>query len=243
MNLKRKTMKHTNFRSQINEIKKLEQIELTKAVMAHGGKYEWSEDEERPIVAVNTDGPFPEPMDVEISKVIVNDGVLKIFGDDKNTGIDIDLRRATFFAGHLSSIIDYLPETDEVSDVSEKKELFEVVSISRDDFKEIGFDGSQISDDDMISLAEDLRELHCSAHFWNDVQFIAESFDLPLDCDSWFNDLEFKELEKVTGHKQDNFSPDDGYQDFIDACEKWWNSQSVQDKRAIYNYYCGNDGR
>lgn len=32
------------------------------------------------------------------------------------------------------------------------------------------------------------------------------------------------------GYRQDDFSPNDGYQDFVDACDEWWNNLNFNEK-------------
>lgn len=53
----------------------------------------------------------------------------------------------------------------------------------------------------------------------------------------WWQGLEFKEMEQVTGFRQTDFSPEDGYRKFVDACEKWWNGKSYDEKRIIWEKY------
>lgn len=50
----------------------------------------------------------------------------------------------------------------------------------------------------------------------------------------WFQSLDFISMEKITRLKQRNFSAEDGYQDFVDACENWWNSIDLEEKKSIY---------
>lgn len=114
-------MKHSDYQAKIDEIKTLECCELKRAVSAHGGFYEWSEENGGcpPIIAINSDNSEPEPQDVEITKVAVIDNCLEISGIDKGTGEPIEFDIDDIFPGHLSFIIDYIPETDEVSDASQ----------------------------------------------------------------------------------------------------------------------------
>ena len=113
-------MKHTNFQSKVNEIKALERIELERAVEAHGGSYDWRKGNDvcRPIIAINPDRCEPGPQDVEIFKVEILNGHLKITGLDNKTREPIAFKIEDIVAGHLSFIIDYIPCTEEVSDVS-----------------------------------------------------------------------------------------------------------------------------
>lgn len=60
------------------------------------------------------------PCDVYVTCVkISSDDILKIYGEEKEYGNEIKFQWSDVFAGHLSSIIDYLPATNEVSDVSD----------------------------------------------------------------------------------------------------------------------------
>ena len=111
-------MKHSDFYSKINEIRKQECQELFAAVQAHNGCYEWKESEEHPIIAVTPDNTIPNPIDVNVTKVWIENGILHLCGEEKNDGYEIEFKPDEVFAGHLSFIIDYIPETAEMSDTS-----------------------------------------------------------------------------------------------------------------------------
>lgn len=113
-------MKHSNYQTKINEIKALECEELKLALEAHGGCYEWGGENigSGPIIAINPDSSVPEPLDIEITKVAVVDDHLEISGTNKKDGEPVAFDIDDIFAGHLSFIIDYIPATDKVSDVS-----------------------------------------------------------------------------------------------------------------------------
>ena len=53
----------------------------------------------------------------------------------------------------------------------------------------------------------------------------------------WWQGLEFKEMEQVTGFRQATFSPEDGCREFVDVCEKWWNGKSYDEKRIIWKKF------
>ena len=55
--------------------------------------------------------------------------------------------------------------------------------------------------------------------------------------ENWWNNTPFWLMENITGYRQDDFSPEDGYQDFIDACDAWWQSLSDEGKEAVFNDY------
>ena len=51
--------------------------------------------------------------------------------------------------------------------------------------------------------------------------------------DKWWNAADFDLMERVTGQQRENFSSDDGYQDFVDWCDKWWSELSFEEKQRI----------
>lgn len=117
-------MKHTDFPAQTRAIKAQEYKELYIAVEAHGGLYEWDLSEGNyPIIAVNVDNIAPEPMDLDIYKVLIKNDILKIHGKDKVYGNDISFKPKDVFTGHLSFIIDYIPATDNVDDVTCRNDI------------------------------------------------------------------------------------------------------------------------
>ena len=77
-------MKHTDFYSQLENIKTQEIQELTAAVKAHGGKvtfqYDMEPDDNAPIIIFNPEGA----VEVVVKTVTVEDGRLRVFGNDKN---------------------------------------------------------------------------------------------------------------------------------------------------------------
>lgn len=111
-------MKHTDFFARTRAIKAEEYKELYAAVRLYGDSYEWKSEEEHPIIAVNMDGILPSPADVEIYKVSILNGRLRLYGVEKEYGNEVDFQPDEAFAGHLSSIIDYLPPVNGVDDVT-----------------------------------------------------------------------------------------------------------------------------
>jgi len=112
-------MKHTNYQAKISEVKALEYEELKRAVEAHGGSYDWTINEGcSPVIAINPECSEPGPVDIDVTKVVLRNGSLEIFGVDNINREPIDFDIDDIFAGHLSIITDYIPETDTISDVS-----------------------------------------------------------------------------------------------------------------------------
>ena len=57
--------------------------------------------------------------------------------------------------------------------------------------------------------------------------------------EAWWGETDFREMERITGFCQDDFSPEDGYQDFVDACSEWWEKMTYDEKRAVFNEHNG----
>lgn len=55
--------------------------------------------------------------------------------------------------------------------------------------------------------------------------------------DEWWGDCDFKTMEYITGYRQYEFSPEDGYQDFIDACDEYWDKLKYADKVYLYKQF------
>lgn len=113
-------MKHTDFYNTFMSIRHHIIDEIKEAVKAHGGEYIWEDSDEYPIVAANPDSFDPEPLDVCIKSIKLDeDGYLSIQATGKQTGEDMDFMSIKdIFVEHLGYILDYMKETPEVSDVS-----------------------------------------------------------------------------------------------------------------------------
>lgn len=123
-------MKHSNFYQIYQNIKKCEEQELIAAVKAHGGVYEFCpKDKDRydtdngicPIVSAwNKYAESPSDyciVKVEVESTEYGDW-LTIYGIEKDGGWETEAVNVEF--GHMHYIIDYIAETDGVSDVSIK---------------------------------------------------------------------------------------------------------------------------
>ena len=44
-------------------------------------------------------------------------------------------------------------------------------------------------------------------------------------------------MERITGLRQSDYDPGDGYQAFVDACEAWWNGQSEEEQIRLWKEY------
>ena len=52
--------------------------------------------------------------------------------------------------------------------------------------------------------------------------------------DEWWGLCDFKTMEFVTGYCQHTFSPEDGYQEYVDFCDNWWDSLTYNQKLSVY---------
>lgn len=152
-------MKHSDFYKQYRELEALEREELKKAVLAHGGEFRFQTEDgesigdiQAPIVMAG-DRHWDSNCDCIITRVAVVNGGLEIYGYDKEYG-DKEMWLDDVEFGHLSYIIDEIPETNEVKDVTTEPPVNEVpiVSLCRDDIADAGYD-SEISDDDFKQVA------------------------------------------------------------------------------------------
>ena len=178
-------MKHTDFYSKVKEIKRQEQRELIEALKAHGGRYSWyNEDYEEfveayPCIAVNPNTAFPGPTDVYIRAVSVDKNDRIWFeGEDTEYGNEVDFCADDVFTGHLGDIIDLIPETDAVNDVTSREEDFVITSVCRDDLINIGFDAEHLSDEDMQHIANIMGDLYCNYDYSDDLLEAARKLGL-----------------------------------------------------------------
>ena len=56
-----------------------------------------------------------------------------------------------------------------------------------------------------------------------------------LQAEKWWNDTNFVQMQLITGFRQYEFNPDDGYQEFVDACDNYWDSLDTERKLWLYN--------
>lgn len=114
-------MKHTDFYSLIREFKRREQQELKRALEAHGGSFSWYDTvknriiDNPPVVPINSeDGP----MDVAIRSAAIINNRLCIYGENHADGEVVYFEPYDVFAGYMEYIIEKIPATKDVSDVT-----------------------------------------------------------------------------------------------------------------------------
>ncbi len=50
----------------------------------------------------------------------------------------------------------------------------------------------------------------------------------------WWDSADCKTLERVMGLKNTDYLSENGLQEFVDSCNKWWNTLDYGDKRKLY---------
>lgn len=53
----------------------------------------------------------------------------------------------------------------------------------------------------------------------------------------WFNTMDLVTMEQITRLRQSDFSHENSYQSFVDACEQWWHETPQVEKEYIYRTY------
>jgi hypothetical protein len=53
----------------------------------------------------------------------------------------------------------------------------------------------------------------------------------------WWATASFETMEEITGFRMIDFSPEDDYQEFVEACNDWWNWLTLYNKTIYYQMY------
>lgn len=185
-NLQLTKMKHTDYYSQAQAIKRKSIEELAAALKAHGGTYTWKDPEgeedgdvdELPCIGFNLDNG---PVDVIVYQATIDDyGCITIIGrynDDSGEMGEFNPRDA--FVAHIDFLLDEIPETEEVSDVTLPQDFFSITSVAREDLEEKGYDTSNVTDAQMRNLAKRLGDAYVENQFWIDLEIIADYLEIP----------------------------------------------------------------
>ena len=54
---------------------------------------------------------------------------------------------------------------------------------------------------------------------------------------NWWLNVPFDIMEEVTGFRMIDFSSEDGYQEFVEACNDWWDWLTLDNKIIYYQMY------
>jgi len=55
------------------------------------------------------------------------------------------------------------------------------------------------------------------------------------ELNEWWFSTCFEEMGRITKLRYWDFDPEDGYQDYVDVCDNWWKSLSIEEKQDIYD--------
>lgn len=116
-------MKHTDYYKQYKEIEANEYAELKKAVLAHGGEFRFQDEDGNdiddlfPPIICASNRHWESSCDCVVTRITVVDGCIKVYGYDKDYS-DEEVLLDDIEFGHISFIIDEIPETEETHDVT-----------------------------------------------------------------------------------------------------------------------------
>lgn len=183
-------MKHTDFYKKYREIEAQEREELKKAVLAHGGEFRFQTENgggiegiQAPIVMAG-DSHWETNCDCYITRVAIVNGFLEIYGYDKEYG-NKEMRLDDIEFGHLEYIIDEIPETDEVSDVTTEPRIsnIPVINLCREDIKDAGYNPN-ITDEKLQQVASRIGKYlewqEFYPQFLDDVREACARCDIPM---------------------------------------------------------------
>lgn len=165
-------MKHTELYNKYDELQKLEYRELAAAIKAHGGEYvfihldnnsevaDMSEIDEAPmILGLLKYASWYE--NIYVSRVAIEDvgnaEQVCVYGWPVDPGWSDEQQVREFAYGHIDFITNLIPETPEISDVTEPVDNVPVLFLSRQDVKDAGCDAS-LDNETMEELASSLRK-------------------------------------------------------------------------------------
>lgn len=183
-------MKHTDLYTRYKELDAIERAELKKAVMAHGGEFRFENENGETVeglcapVVIACGKHWESPCDCVITRVAVNNGgYLEIYGHEKEWSTHEALLEVE--TGHVGYIIDNIPETDDVQDVSEKlydTEEVPVISLCRNDIENAGY-SPDITDEQLRQVAGKVQKYlewqDFYSQFKNNVTEACEYWDIP----------------------------------------------------------------
>jgi hypothetical protein len=61
--------------------------------------------------------------------------------------------------------------------------------------------------------------------------------DLLKELNKWWGETNFEEMSMITGYRRYEFDPSDGYQEFVDACNRYWEALTTKEKQIKWNLY------
>ena len=56
-------------------------------------------------------------------------------------------------------------------------------------------------------------------------------------ANKWWDETDFEQMALITGLRQHEFDAEDGYQEFVDACDNYWYQLNNSEKIRVWNKY------
>lgn len=166
-------MKHTDLHNEYEKLDAIEKKELIAAVKAHGGEYVFihidddgycNEEEKNnaPIIMAST-RCMDHYEDFYVSRVEIYAYHLIIYGWPIE-GYEDEREIDSIAHGHLGYVIDHIPETNDVKDVTNIPDCLPILFLNKSDIEAIGYN-ADISSMDFQSVAA------CTANLLSDEDF------------------------------------------------------------------------
>jgi len=57
------------------------------------------------------------------------------------------------------------------------------------------------------------------------------------ELNKWWHNTSFDEMEVIAGLRRYQYDPQDGYQEFVDACHDFWSNLSKNEKTEIWQKF------
>ncbi len=115
-------IQHSDIKCMCDRVRAIELNELKKSLNAHGGKFEWNDDSfDRGLFApiVITDSKYTGPIEVMIEKIELDkDNNYVVNAIDAELCTAVNVKMDDIVTGYIHKIIDKIPATNEVKDVS-----------------------------------------------------------------------------------------------------------------------------
>ena len=181
-------MKCTDFFEKEKELKRTALRELAKAVKAHGGKYEWADEDgipldgsDMPCVCVFLDEEGPT--DIIIHSVEHDEnGYWTIEGEtvDEFYSIEVTIEDPYDIANayQIQSITENIPETDDVKDATVPQSQ-PVTWLSHDDLEQRDFDSTNITNEQLAQIASKMGDYYVDYSYWDDMEEACQYWDVP----------------------------------------------------------------
>lgn len=159
-------MKHTTFENELRDIRRRAIQELKDALAAHNGEYVFHY---QPIIYLYRG---------RITKVQLKDNTLRIYITEFDNETKHIATQDTVNIDDILNITGHIPQTNDVEDVSGVYPV-PVTWVDRDDIESAGFDASEITQDGLTKISEQMQNSYLySGQFIEDVRYACKQCGL-----------------------------------------------------------------